>query len=294
MNTLRHTDIAGRQKKFDNPVIHKLKLISKNKLAMLGFSIIVFFIFASLFAPLTGYSQNEGVLRDRLALPTAKHILGTDSLGRDTLAQLLYGGRVSIFIGVASSLLGGVIGIALGSLSGYLGGAFDRVMLMVSELFMTIPSMLLVMVLVVFIGQGVQNLILIFVLTGWVDSFRIIRSMYYSLREEAYVYSCLLFGISKRSVIFRHILPNALGPAIVTITVNTGYYILSEAGLSFLGMGVPSGTPTWGNMINAAKDLNTLTKYPWLWIPVGIAISLFVLSVNFIGDGLRDAFDPKQ
>ena len=159
---------------------------------------------------------------------------------------------------------------------------------------MSFPSMILVLVLVGFLGQGIMNLIIIFSLTGWTSSLRIIRGRILSLREELFVESCRASGIGRLSIMFNHLLPNALGPVIVAITLSTGGYVLAEAGLSFLGLGVASDVPTWGNIINAAKNLRTMQNHPALWIAPGVAISLFSLGVNFFGDGLRDVFDPEE
>ena len=159
---------------------------------------------------------------------------------------------------------------------------------------MAFPQLLVVLILIVFIGQGIFNLIFIFSLTGWVGIFRLVRGKFMSLREENYVAACRIFGINKFSIMFKHILPNTLGPVIVLTTLSTAGYVLAEAGLSYLGLGVPAGVPTWGNILNAAQSIVVIENYPWIWIPAGSIIALFVLGVNFFGDGLRDIFDPKQ
>ncbi|RAV22820.1 ABC transporter permease [Paenibacillus contaminans] len=269
--------------------------LSINKLAMVGFAIISVMILCAILAPvLSSYKPDEIDLSNRLMPPSGEHLLGTDKLGRDVFARLLYGARVSILIGLSGALGGALIGTVIGCFSGYLGGWFDKITLRISEIFMTFPQLILVLILVVYIGQGLFNLILIFSITGWTGTYRLVRGRFLSLREENYVDACRAFGIGELSIMFRHILPNTLSPVIVTVTLTTAGYILAESGLSFLGLGVPSGIPTWGNIINAAKAVDVIRNNPWLWLPPGLAISLFVMGVNFLGDGLRDVLDPNQ
>ncbi|NHN32768.1 ABC transporter permease [Paenibacillus agricola] len=269
--------------------------LSRNKLAMVGFAIIAIMIISAILAPvLSVYKPDEIDLANRLKPPSGDHLLGTDKLGRDVFSRILYGARISILIGLSGALGGALIGTIFGCFSGYLGGWFDKVMLRISEIFMTFPQIILILLLVVFIGQGLFNLILIFSITGWTGTYRLVRGRFLSLREENYVDACRAFGIGELSIMFRHILPNTLSPVIVTVTLSSAGYILAESGLSFLGLGVPSGIPTWGNIINAAKAIDVIRNNPWLWLPPGLAISLFVMGVNFFGDGLRDVLDPNQ
>ncbi|RAV20276.1 peptide ABC transporter permease [Paenibacillus contaminans] len=262
---------------------------------MAGFSIIAIMSLAAILAPLlTSYSPNQIDLANRAKPPSWEHWMGTDKIGRDVFARLLYGARISILIGLSGALGGAVIGSILGCFSGYFGGWFDKIMLRVSEIFMTFPQIVLILILVVFLGQGLFNLIFIFAITGWTGTYRLVRGRFFSLREESYVEACRAFGIGEISIMFRHILPNTLSPVIVSVTLATAGFILAESGLSFLGLGVPSGIPTWGNIINAAKSVDVIQNNPWLWLPPGLAISLFVLGVNFFGDGLRDVLDPNQ
>lgn len=271
------------------------KKIKRNKMAVIALIVLGILIFASAFAPLlTSYDPEAISLTERTLAPSKTHLLGTDKVGRDVFTRLLYGGRISILIGLTGALGGAIIGAALGCLGGYFGGLLDRFLLRLSELFTTFPQTILVLILVAFMGQGVWNLFIVFWCTGWMGTYRMTRAKILSLREETYVLACQAFGISNRSIMFRHILPNAAGPVIVNITLSTAGYVLQESALSFLGLGVPSSTPTWGNIFNAAKALDVVQAYPWLWLAPGIAISLFVLSVNIIGDGLRDALDPNQ
>ena len=271
------------------------KKMTNNKLAMAGLIVSIIMILSSMFAgAIAPYKPSEINLRLITQAPSWQHLMGTDKLGRDVLTQLLYGGRVSIYVGIVGALFGSMLGLVLGCLAGYLGGTLDRGLVHLSEIFLTFPNMILVMILVGLIGQGVNNLIFIFVLTGWMTPFRMVRNEFLSLREETYVEVCKAFGISDFSIMFRHILPNALSPLFVSVTIQIASYILQEAGLSFLGLGVPVTIPTWGNVMNAAKSIDVIRNYWWLWLYPGLVISLFVLAVNFTGDGLRDVLDPKQ
>ena len=201
---------------------------------------------------------------------------------------------MSIFIGVVAALVGASLGVILGGVAGYFGGKIDALLVRFSEIMLTFPSMILILILISFMGQGVWNLILIFAVTGWMTPFRVIRGEFLALREETYVEVCKSFGISDWAIAFKHILPNAISPIIAATPMNVASYILSEAGLSYLGVGVPAQTPTWGNILNAAKSIDVISNYWWLWVAPGVMICIFVLGINFLGDGLRDVLDPKQ
>ena len=266
-----------------------------NKLALIGLVIFVIMLLACVFAPvLTSWDPTQVNPKEKLLPMSSAHILGTDQLGRDIFSRILYGGRISIFIGVVSAVLSTALGVALGCISGYYGGKVDAVLLYIGELFTCFPQTILIMLIISFFGQSVAWMIVVFVFTGWVGTMRMVRSRLLSLKEEPFVESCRVNGIGGVSIMFNHLLPNAVGPIIVNVTIGIAGYVLSEAGLSFLGIGVSPSVPTWGNMINAAKSMNVMVNNPALWIIPGIAISLFVLSCNFFGDGLRDVLDATQ
>ena len=272
-----------------------LEKFTRNRLAIIGLVVIVSIIFMCVMAPLfTAFNPTEVSLASRRQAPNSTHYFGTDSLGRDVFSRILYGGRMSILIALSGAAGGVFLGIVFGSACGYFGGAGDFVTVKVSELVAAIPNLLINLVLVMIVGQSVRNLILVFTFTGWIGTFRLVRGRFFSLREESFVEACRAFGIGNLSIIFRHILPNCLGPIVVQFTLNTAGFILSEAALSFIGIGVPSGIPTWGNIMNAARDILIITEYPWLWVFPGCTIALFVLGINFFGDGLRDILDPSQ
>ncbi|MFM1985750.1 MAG: hypothetical protein RLZZ295_916 [Actinomycetota bacterium] len=226
--------------------------------------------------------------------PSWDHLMGTDQLGRDMLSRILSGARQSIYIGVLASFLANLIGTVLGAIAGYLGGKIDTVVMRVSELVMTFPQLILVLIFVSLLGQGINNVIIVFALTGWMTTFRLVRGEFFSLREEAFVEADRAFGFSKPRIIFKHLLPNTMSPIVVAFTVNIAIFIIAEAGLSFLGLGVPVTTPTWGNLLTAAQNPVVVNEYWWLWVFPALSIATFVLGVNFVGDGLRDVLDPRH
>lgn len=279
-------------------VSHKSRTLRKilaNKLAIAGFFVFALMVIMCISAPLlTKYGPNTIDLRNRLNAPSTTHIFGTDQIGRDIWARILYGGRISIFVGLGSALGAAFIGVSLGTYAGYRRGMLDSIIMKLSEIMMSFPQIILVSILVTILGQSLWNLLLIFILTGWPSMYRMARSQMLSIRELEYIQALQAFGIKGHIIAFKHMLPNAIGPIFVNITLSTAMFILQEASLSFLGLGVPLETATWGNILNVAQDLTILRQAWWVWIPVGLVITLFVMAVNFIGDGLRDAADPTQ
>lgn len=267
----------------------------QNRLAVIGLMVFGGILLTCLLAPLiAAYDPVAPDLRSINQPPSLQHIFGTDKLGRDVFTRTLYGGRLSMLIGLGSALIAAVIGVLLGCYGGYKGGIFDKVVLRLSEVFMSFPQLILVMMLGMIFGRGLGNLIFIFVLTGWGGVYRQARARMLSLREEEYVQSMKAFGINDFVIAYKHMLPNAIGPIVVNLTLSTAMFILDEAAMSFLGLGVPPESATWGNILNAAQDVFTMQNYWWQWLPVGIVVSLFVISINCIGDGLRDSTDPTQ
>lgn len=272
-----------------------LQKFLSNKLAIVGLIIVLLMILSAIFAPLLAtYDPNKIDMTKLNQAPGGDHIFGTDSTGRDLYSRLLYGGRISILIGITSALTTSIIGTIFGLIAGYFGGKIDVLLIRISEVLQSFPMIILVMVLVTILGPSVSNMILVFTLIGWMTVFRIVRNEVLRLREETYVAVNKAFGISDFIIMFRDILPNTLSPIIVATTINIAYFILQETGLSFLGLGVPTNVPTWGTIINAAKSITVIQMYKWQWIIPGLFISLFVMSINFLGDGLRDALDPRN
>lgn len=267
----------------------------KNKLAIVGAVGVVVIVLLCICAPLlTNYDPSLIDPVSRSLPPSAMHPLGTDRLGRDLLARVLYGGRTSIMLGVAAAIGTNLLGSILGSIAGYYGGKIDRILVAIQEFFSIFPQMLLILLIVGFIGRSVGLLLAIWTFTGWGGMMRIVRGRIVSLKQEPFVESCRANGIGGLSIMFHHMIPNTLGPIIVNTTMNVAGYILGEAGLSYLELGIPESIPSWGNIINAVKRLDIIQNEPLLWVVPGMAICLFVLSINFLGDGLRDALDPSS
>ena len=272
---------------------NRSRIISKfvnNKLAVFGLIIFSIILLATIFAPLLSpYDPMRVDLRSMRVPPSFDHWFGTDNTGRDVFTRVLFGGRVSIFIGLGSAILSALVGIAIGCYAGYKGGWIDLIALRTSEIFMSFPQIILVLLLVSILGQSLMNLIIIFTLTGWGSLYRMTRAQMLSLREEEYVQALRAFGLSRARICYKHILPNALGPIMVNITLSTAMFILQEAGLSFLGLGSATSF-SWGAILSVARGA---TYAWWLALFPGIAIFLTVTTYNLVGEGLRDALDPR-
>lgn len=254
---------------------------------------------AALFGPfISPFDPNRQNLAMRLAEPMASSPdgsvfwLGTDALGRDVLSRLLYGARVSLTVGIAAISVGGTIGIVAGLLSGYFGGWVDDLVMRLGDIQLAFPFILLAIMFLVVLGSGVWNLIIVLGVGQWVTYARIVRADTMSLREKEFVEAARALGDSTPSIIFRTILPNILAPLTVIASFNVASVILSEAALSFLGLGVPPSVPTWGSMLAESRDTLVANKW-WLAVFPGVAIVLTVLSFNILGDWLRDFLDPR-
>jgi len=239
---------------------------------------------------LAGYEFDAIDLGSIRQAPSLDHWMGTDDLGRDLFTRLLYGGRVSILIGVLSALLGTGLGSAVGAGAGYYGGRIDNVLMRVTDVAYSIPTLPLLIVLASYTVATAGSMALIIGLLSWMTTARVVRGEVLTIKETVYVEAARSLGAGNARLIFRHILPNAVGPVVVGATLAVGNAIIIESSLSFLGLGVQPPTPTWGNMLMDAQA--TMASKPWLTIFPGLAILLVVLAVNFIGDGLQDALDP--
>ena len=254
--------------------------------------ILLILVGASIFAPLlTPHDPTVMNISLKYADPSPEHPLGCDRLGRDMLARILYGGRWSLLIGVLTSLCANPLGASMGVIAGYFGGKVDRAIVTAAEFMSLFPTML-VLILVACITQiSIWILVGMWTITGWVGTMRIVRGRVLSLKQEPFVESCVANGIPKRSIMFHHIIPNTTGPIIVNATINVAGYILSESSLSYLGFGLDSSIPTWGNLLNASKTMSVILGEPMQWICPAVCILTLVLAINYIGDGLRDALD---
>lgn len=270
-----------------------LARLGKSRLAALGVIILLAMALSAIFAPaIAPYDANAQDLFSITAPPSPEHWLGTDDLGRDELSRLLHGGRVSLLVGVLSALIATGIGILVGALAGYYGGWVDAVLMRLIDVMLAFPAIFLLLILFSMIGSSVSGVILFLALFSWMWLARIVRGEFLSLRQRDFIEAARAIGVPGGQIIRRHLLPNVVAAIVVSTTLNVAYAMLSEASLSFLGFGVPPGTPTWGNMLNAARPY--YTTYPLLAIAPGLALTLAVLAINWVGDGLRDALDPRR
>ncbi len=265
---------------------HKAALIS---MFILGL-IILLCIFLPFIMNLDPYSTDSLSV---YAAPSAEHILGTDEIGRDLFARLVYGGRTSLMVGVVSMLISVFIGVPLGILAGYYRGWIEALVLRLADVFMSFPSIVLSMVMVSIMGPSLTSVTIVIGITGWPQFARIIYSKVIITREMEYVQSAKATGIKDGRIMTQYILPNALSPVLINMTFRTAQAILMEASLSFLGLGVKPPTASWGNILQYAQNISSLMMRPWMWMPAGILMLITVVTVNFIGDGIRDALDPK-
>jgi ABC-type dipeptide/oligopeptide/nickel transport system permease subunit len=264
----------------------------RNRLAVVGLAFIVLLVLVAIFAPLIApYSITERVSGSARQSPSLDHLFGTDAIGRDVFSRVVYGARVSLRIGILSTAILLMIGMLLGAISGFLGGGTDTVIMRITDVFLAIPYIVLAVAIATVLGRSENSIIIIIGVIGWTSIARIVRSSFLSLKRLEYVEAATALGFSRLRIMFRHILPNALQPIIIYGTIAIGSVVLTEAALSFVGVGPQDPTPAWGKMVADAKS--SLTNAPhMLFFPAG-AIFLTVLSFVFVGDGLRDALDPK-
>jgi peptide/nickel transport system permease protein len=266
----------------------------KHKLAVLGLIMFLLFVLMAIFAPLIAPQDPYVVGYEFEAKPSAEHLLGTDQVGRDVLSRLIYASRVSLSVGVGAVAIYVVIGTILGAVAGYMGKWVDNVIMRITDVFMSFPYLMVILVLVSVMGPSLFNIILVLGVLGWPPIARLVRGSVLSLKEMDYVKAGVALGYTTPRILLNHILPNALAPILVNATFGIAFAIIMEASLSFLGMGVQPPTASWGNMLTEAQSLTVLAQQPWLWVPPGLMIVLAVISINFMGDGLRDAVDPKS
>ncbi len=267
--------------------------LRRNRRGAIGAALLGALILAAVFAPWLAPHGTDEFFPGIMAPPGSEgHPLGTDSVGRDLLTRLLHGARVSLAVGLLSTVLAGVIGVAVGATAGYLGGAVDRALMVIVDVFLSFPAVLLAIALVAFMGPGLRSVILALAAVGWTDYARVVRAEVLSLREREFVASARAAGAGDMRVIVRHLLPHLAGPVTVIASFGLAAAVLAEAALSFLGLGVQAPTPSWGSML--ADGRTFLRVAPHLtWIP-GLAITLAVLGFNLLGDGLRDFLDPRN
>jgi len=289
------TPVPAKEEKVQSLSRETWKRFRRHKLAMAGVIVLTVWVLLAVLAPIVGrYSPDAINLANRNLSPSSSHWLGTDGVGRDVWSRVLYGGRVSLTVALTSIAISTVVAILLGGLSGFLCGWFDLLTMRFADVVLSVPPLVLLIALVSITGPGLRNIILAIGLMSWPGPARIIRGQVLSLRERDFVTAARALGTSPLRILIRHVLPNALSPIIVAATLQVASAILLEATMSFLGLGIPAPTSSWGNMLQDARTMRILESLPWLWLSPGLAIIICVLSINFIGDGLRDAFDPHM
>jgi peptide/nickel transport system permease protein len=267
-----------------------------SRLAIIGFVIVALLVVVALAAPfIATHDVGATDLLHRYESPSAAHWFGTDATGRDVFSRVVYGARISLRVGVVVVVISAFVGTIIGALAGYYGGWVDRFVAgYVFNVILAFPGLLLAIAMVAFLGAGINKLIFALSVIGWVGYARVIRAQVLKVREYDFVQAARALGAGDARLLFRHILPNAVQPLIVQASLGMAGAVLAEATLSFLGLGVPPPSPSWGVMLEEARDLSTLQAAPHALIVPGVAIALAVLAFNFIGDGLRDYLDPRR
>lgn len=264
----------------------------RNRLAVFGLGFIVLLVLVAIFAPVIATHPFDELSADARRAPSSDHWFGTDRIGRDVFSRVVYGSRISLKIGILATSLSIAIGLMLGAIAGFFGGIIDTLVMRVTDMFLAIPYIVLAIAIATLFGRSENSVILVLGLTGWLAITRIVRASFLSLKQLEYVEASIALGFSNARIMFRHILPNALQPIIVYGTISVGSVILSEAALSFLGVGPQPPTPAWGLMVSDAGAAALATGPHMLFFP-GAAIFMTVLAFVFVGDGLRDALDPR-
>lgn len=295
------------KQKIESPWTIAFRRLKKNKLAMVSLVILCVLVLSAILADfITPYDRDQINLAEKevrgkimelpvkKGAPNSEFLLGTDELGRDIFTRLIYGGRISLTVGLVAVFLQVIIGIIVGSLAGFYGGIVDAVLMRITDIIMCFPFLLIAITVVAILGPSIFNVMLVIGLLGWTGIARIVRGQILSLREQEFMEAAEALGIRDSRKIFKHLLPNVMASIIVFATMGMASAILTESALSYLGLGVTPPTPTWGNMMQAAKSIYSLEHHWWLWIPPGFLTFITVMSFNILGDGLRDALDPKM
>jgi peptide/nickel transport system permease protein len=275
-----------------------LRRFFKHRLAVVALGLLFLLVVLSLAASFSPYTPTQQDPANPFKPPNTIHLFGTDELGRDIFTRILYGGRISLLVGLISTLLTLVLGVGVGALSGYYGGGLDNVLMRITDTFLTLPTIFVLIILssllrelpIPWLKNSVMVVIIIIAALSWMWPARLVRSLFITLREREFVTATKALGGGDAGIIIRHILPNCLGPILVTGTLQMAYAIITESGLSYLGFGVQPPTATWGAILSTAQV--HVYRAPWMAVYPGVMIFLTVMAINYIGDGLRDAFDP--
>jgi peptide/nickel transport system permease protein len=268
--------------------------LKRNKLAVFGAIVLIILMILAIIAPIISpYGRDTVDLSSIEAAPTAQHILGTDDLGRDVFVRLIYGGQVSLSVGIVAIIIQLAIGITLGAIAGYFGGIIDKIIMRFVDMVLCFPFLVIAITMASILGPSIWNVMIIIGILGWPKIARIVRAEILSLKEREFVEAAKALGLDNKDIILKHLIHNIYAPIIVYGTLGIAQGILYESFLSFLGMGVTQPQPSWGNMLTAAQSMRVLQSEWWLWIPPGLCVFLTIVSINFLGDGLRDALDPQ-
>jgi peptide/nickel transport system permease protein len=298
MNTAKVSESIHFQQKLGEETGY-LKMIwqrfFKHHMAVTGTVVFLLIVLMAVLAPwLAPMDPNRVDPVSFQSAPSAAHILGTDDVGRDVLSRLLYAARVSLSVGLGAVAIYVMIGTLIGAVAGFFGGWIDGLLMRITDIFMSFPYLMVILVLVSVMGPSLTNIIVVLGVLGWPQVARIVRGSVLQIKQMDYVKAAVALGYSAPRIVFSHILPNAFAPILVNATFGMANAIITESSLSFLGMGVQPPTASWGNMLTQAQSLTVLSSQPWMWLPSGFMIVIAVLSINFMGDGLRDAVDPKS
>lgn len=278
----------------NNHLLIVLRRFAKHRLAVVSLIVLTAISAAAILAPVIAPYSPTKISGGFSKPPNAEHWLGTDQIGRDVLSRLLYAARVSLLVGALATLISTVIGVVLGLAAGYFGGWVDHVIMGFTDMVMSFPYILLVLVAAAIFEPGMWSIILILGFVNWPGVTRLVRGNVLSLRETNFFKGDIAAGMPRRYILFSEVLPNTIAPVLVYATSVFAISILDEAALSYLGMGVQLPTPSLGNLLTGAEAISTLTSKPWLWLPAGMLIIILVICIYFIGDALRDAMDPRN
>lgn len=289
-------DWRVRHQSFIDETRHNFRVFLRDKLAVLGLIIILLIAAAAVLAPVLAPYPDQGRgssnLEERLEAPSRDHPFGTDRQGRDILSRVMYGARIPLIVSLGVTSVVVLVGVPLGGIAGYYGGVLDEVIMRITDVFLAFPSLVLAIAMVAFLGPSLRNVMIAIVISWWPWYTRLVRGIAISLRRRPYVEAAKTMGVSDLHIVMRHILPNAIGPVIVQITLDIGLVILATAALSFVGLGAKPPTPEWGLMVAEGREY-ILSQW-WYGTFPGLAIFILVLAFNLVGDGLRDVLDPRM
>lgn len=278
----------------ESVTLRTVRRFRRHRLAVIALGVLVVIVLMAIFADaIARYPYERVDLRARSSPPSAEHWFGTDRVGRDVWSRMIYGARVSLAVGLGATALSTVIGVVVGSVAGFYGKWVDMLLMRITDVVLTFPSIVIMLTLAALLPRTIWAIVFVIGILGWPAVARLVRAQFLSLKEQEYVLAARSIGVSNARIMFVHILPNVIAPLVALVTFSIGSAILTEAGLSFLGLGVPPPTPSWGNMLETARNLDILRNLPWTWLPPAVMTVITLLCVNFIGDGIRDAVDPR-